>query len=145
MPDFSSVPAMLKKGPLVYAGTPRHNALVAISVAAVVFALTELFHWLLTPHYIPISQDIFPDLLAALVVGYLSYLALRGEVERRGREARELKMIADMNHHIRNALDMLTLSSYTSNDKSAVAVIDKATERITWALREILPGRGKEA
>jgi len=107
--------------------------------ATLIFLITILFHWLLGEQFRLLARESIADLTAAIVVGYLAYLALRAERERLQRAAADLKMIADMNHHIRNALDMLTMSAYGTEDKAAVAVIQKATERITWALREVLP------
>jgi hypothetical protein len=101
-------------------------------------------HWLLGEQFRLLARESIADLISALVVGYLAYLTLQAERQRMERAAAELKMIADMNHHIRNALDMLTLSAYSTDDKAAVAVIQKATERITWTLREVLPSREPE-
>ncbi|MGA2989238.1 MAG: hypothetical protein ABSD88_02100 [Candidatus Korobacteraceae bacterium] len=53
--------------------------------------------------------------------------------------AERLKVIADMNHHIRNALRVIAYHSTIREDKESVAVIDDAVKRISWALREVLP------
>lgn len=51
----------------------------------------------------------------------------------------KIRVIADMNHHVRNALQAITLASYTE-DSNQIEIIDEAAKRIQWALREILPG-----
>lgn len=48
-----------------------------------------------------------------------------------------LKVIAAMNHHVRNALDPILLSSSLQQQQSAEIVKD-ATTHITWALEAIL-------
>jgi len=128
---------------LVY-GRRMGILITSATAAAAIFVVTLLLHWLLGEQFRLLARESIADLISALVVGYLAYLTLQAERHRMERAAAELKMIADMNHHIRNALDMLTLSAYSTDDKAAVAVIQKATERITWTLREVLPSREPE-
>ena len=45
-----------------------------------------------------------------------------------------------MNHHIRNALQVITYATATQNQTDSVALIGSSVERIEWALREVLPG-----
>ena len=48
-------------------------------------------------------------------------------------------MIAEMNHHVRNALQAIALSPYAEKSQQ-IQLIDESAQRIQWALREILPG-----
>ncbi|HYL94943.1 MAG TPA: hypothetical protein VET69_03975 [Terriglobales bacterium] len=48
-----------------------------------------------------------------------------------------LQVIAELNHHVRNAL--ISLSAYITRDEEAIGRIMKGVDRIDWALREILP------
>jgi hypothetical protein len=48
-------------------------------------------------------------------------------------------VIAEMNHHVRNALQAIALSPYAEKSKQ-IELIGESAERIQWALREILPG-----
>ncbi|MBZ5507417.1 MAG: hypothetical protein LAO78_18315 [Acidobacteriia bacterium] len=50
-----------------------------------------------------------------------------------------LKVIAEMNHHIRNALQVISFYSWTAQNEKEVASIKEAVKRITWALSEVLP------
>lgn len=50
-------------------------------------------------------------------------------------------IIADMNHHTRNALQVIVSRSVLSMaDSAAIEDIRQAVGRIDWCLREILPG-----
>ncbi len=51
-----------------------------------------------------------------------------------------LKIVAEMNHHIRNALSEIELSAYVTHNPQFIDNIQGASARIQWALREILPG-----
>lgn len=49
-------------------------------------------------------------------------------------------VIADMNHHTRNALQVIVSRSVLSiADSAAIGDIQQAVRRIDWCLREILP------
>ena len=45
-----------------------------------------------------------------------------------------------MNHHIRNALQVIAYANLTSDKDESVELIHRSVERIEWALREVLPG-----
>ena len=75
------------------------------------------------------------------IAGWFVMRTLDQVIERRENVAARLKMIADINHHIRNALQSIQLSAYSTKDQQAISDISEAVERIQWALREVLPGR----
>jgi hypothetical protein len=54
--------------------------------------------------------------------------------------SQRLRTFADMNHHIRNALQVITYASAAQNQNDSVDMIRSSVERIEWALREVLPG-----
>jgi hypothetical protein len=45
-----------------------------------------------------------------------------------------------MNHHIRNALQVLSYGTATHGRKTETEMMRDSIERIEWALREVLPG-----
>lgn len=75
--------------------------------------------------------------LVGLVAGALVYFLSIRERQRRAYVDCRLRVIAEMNHHIRNALQVITFYS-RKGEKQEVGVIE-AVERIQWALREVLP------
>jgi hypothetical protein len=77
------------------------------------------------------------SLLVGLVAGALVYVLDVRERQRREFVECRLRVIADMNHHIRNALQVITFYSRTGA-KQQVDIVE-AVERIQWALREVLP------
>ncbi|HTR23132.1 MAG TPA: hypothetical protein VMI10_04065 [Terriglobales bacterium] len=50
-----------------------------------------------------------------------------------------MQVIADMNHHIRNALAPISLSVDAIENQQLIGVISDGVDRIDWALREVLP------
>jgi uncharacterized membrane protein YbhN (UPF0104 family) len=78
------------------------------------------------------------DGVSSLVIGLLSYKLIRSYQERRVRLRKRLEVISDMNHHVRNALQIIALTAH-GKDKQEIAAIQESVNRIQWALRELLP------
>lgn len=75
-----------------------------------------------------------------IVAGLLFYSLSNQERERRKLVQQRLRTIADMNHHIRNALQVITYATAAETHANSVELIRSSVERIQWALREVLPG-----
>jgi hypothetical protein len=52
----------------------------------------------------------------------------------------KMRVISEMNHHVRNALQPIMYSPYLKEQAEQVRIIQEGTRRIEWALREVLPG-----
>ena len=85
------------------------------------------------------SRDLIllSSFLVGLVAGALVYFLSVRERQRRAYVDCRLRVIAEMNHHVRNALQVIAFYS-RKGEKQEVGVIE-AVERIQWALREVLP------
>src|SRR5438874_11616694 len=84
------------------------------------------------------SQRILDDSCGGLIAGLLIY---RLEYNRAKYFNEKLKTIELMNHHVRNALQVIVDSAYLHGHAQQLAEIQNSVKRIDWALREILPGR----
>jgi len=62
------------------------------------------------------------------------------DVAKQRRESALLRMqvISEMNHHIRNALGAISLTTGSIQNQQCVRVISESVDRIEWTLREIL-------
>ncbi len=83
---------------------------------------------------------IVSNALTGIVAGLLFYSLSNNERQRRHLISERLRTIAEMNHHIRNALQVITYASAAQNQTDSVDLIRSSVERIEWALREVLPG-----
>ena len=79
------------------------------------------------------------DLLVGSVAAGLVYVLARVNEQRTRFVTARLSVIAEMNHHIRNALQVIAFYSSTAGNEKEVASIREAVARITWALSEVLP------
>jgi len=85
------------------------------------------------------TQRIWDDLAGGFVVGLLLFFEER---RRRRYLAQRLEVIALMNHHVRNALQVIKYAHYSADE---LKIIEESVARIEWALREILPGKNLDA
>ena len=117
--------------------------LVLVTVAVVVFvALIAMFfdRLLLREGVTRFDVLAISNLLTGVACGSLFYTLARHERERRERINQRLQLIAEMNHHIRNALQVITFSVFDPQGRDvSMDKIRQALDRIQWALREVLP------
>lgn len=92
--------------------------------------------------HVPVYVTKFDDILIGLVCG----IAVSIYLERREyRMLKRLRMIADLNHIIRNELDVIFSSAYLTRDREHIERIEHCVNKVQWALREVLPGEEEEA
>ena len=110
--------------------------LLAISVGILVAATGFALDW----YEIQGKRDIlWSDLFTGIVACVLSYLALWYQRRNRRLYLARLRMIAEMNHHIRNAITPLLYSSHLTKHRELLQLTEAAAARIDWVLREVLP------
>lgn len=80
------------------------------------------------------------DGLTGLVVSGLFLSFIRNIQNHRRMLQARLEVIADMNHHIRNALQVLSYGAALHENDRETEMMREAIGRIQWALREVLPG-----
>ena len=110
------------------------SAVALLVVAGISYLLeVRLHHQGVPSRYLILLSNLLVGLVAAALV----YVLSAREQQRQAHIECRLRVIAEMNHHIRNALQVITF--YTrKGEKQEVGNVE-AVERIQWALREILP------
>ena len=116
-------------------------AVISLLFALFVFCISLALDYLLLVHRdSPVATVEVSDALAGLLAGVLFYKILDAGRRRRKLILQRLESIDQMNHHIRNALQVISFSVHANQEHAKeVANIDRAVNRIQWALREILP------
>ncbi len=110
-------------------------AVLVIVTVAVLGYLSDLL--VLSFH----PQPLFA-IVDAIVLGVLSGTIAWVYQRRQNRYlAQRLEVIADMNHHVRNDLQVIQYSAYMTKDKEHIQRIEQSLGRIDWALREVLTGK----
>jgi signal transduction histidine kinase len=123
-------------------GTIPRVMAVSVTVGVVSFVVTELMHRVLVPDLGRHWERLLAETVSAVVVAGLTAGFM--EVANQRQEAALLRMqvISEMNHHIRNALSAISLTTDSIQNQQCARVISESVDRIEWALREVLL-RGK--
>jgi hypothetical protein len=80
------------------------------------------------------------DFLLAIVTGLLVYVIQLEHERELARQRQSAVIIEEMNHHIRNALQVIVYTlDPRARESNELRDIRESVDRIDWALREILP------
>ena len=84
---------------------------------------------------------VFSNTLTGLIAGWLFYSFAQHERHRHELVRERMHTIAELNHHIRNALQVIKYwgGSQSHVDSMQLQLINESVDRIEWALREVLP------
>jgi hypothetical protein len=110
-----------------------------IGVGVVSFLATELMRYLLVPDIGRSHERLLAEGLSALIVSGLTAKLVQITRERHRLAMARMQVIAEMNHHIRNALSPISLSMDATENQQLKRMISESVDHIDWALREILP------
>jgi len=112
--------------------------LISVAVGLVSFLATEFMHYLLVPDIGRRWERMLAEGVSGAVVAGLTAKLMHAATQRREATLVRMQVISEMNHHIRNALAAISLSTDGIQNQQCIRVISESVERIEWALREIL-------
>ena len=120
----------------------RHSLSLSILVVALVSSLGFGLDLLLVKEGLP-RRDmmIFSNTLTGLIAGWLFYSFAQHERSRHELMRERMRTVAELNHHIRNALQVIKFWGGTQShiDSVQLQLINDSVDRIEWALTEVLP------
>jgi hypothetical protein len=121
----------------------RRSGLLSLMIAVIVSALGVFLDRVLLKEGLPrLDQLIVSNSLTGLFAGGLIFQWTREEKAGRELVRERMKTIAELNHHIRNALQVIKFlggQQRTGLDAMQLQLINDSVDRIEWALREVLP------
>jgi signal transduction histidine kinase len=121
--------------------SPRKIVLLLFAIIIVVSAAGLLFDRLLIREGASrLDLMIASNALTGCVAGILLLQIIRRERERRAVIRERLQIVSEMNHHIRNALQVISFFVSKEQDQKTVEMVRSSVDRIQWALKEVLPG-----
>ena len=121
--------------------SPRKTVVLILVVILIVGAAGLLFDRLLIREGASrLDLMIASNILTGCVAGILLMQIVRRERERRAIIRERLQIVSEMNHHIRNALQVISFIVAKEQDQKTVEMVRTSVDRIQWALKEVLPG-----
>jgi len=117
--------------------TPR-VIVVSVVVGLVSFFVTELMHRFLVADLGRRWERLLAEGVSAAVVAGLTAGLMNAANQRQEAGLLRMQVISEMNHHIRNALGAISLTTDSIQNHDCVRVISDSVDRIEWTLREVL-------
>ena len=111
-----------------------------LAIGLVIFIIDSGLEYILLAYGISHSWTLFlSDTIAAAAVAFFATYTFSLHQQKVADVRERVERVVEMNHHVRNALQVITYWSLAERDKKEVELIRQAVDRIEWALREILP------
>jgi hypothetical protein len=110
------------------------RALVGFAVGAFIFLSGGVLDWFVTRQYLPPISLMLAGAAVALAVGLLVFQILTDIQERYQAMLDRLRRIAELNHHIRNALQVIAYHNVPERNERAVVRIESVLREVSAAL-----------
>ena len=122
----------------------RRSGLLAFIITLAAFCLGMLQDIFLTSEgFTRWSLIVLSNMITGLIAGALFYQFAAAERNRREFLRERMQTIAELNHHIRNALQVIKFwgaqHQNCTLDEMQIQLMRESVDRIEWALREVLP------
>ncbi len=119
----------------------RRQLLLAAAVFAVAVFLCDTGLDFLMIEFSSTRRELLfiSDAITALLAGGLMFWVLLIQRTRQAETHQRMEVIAEMNHHVRNALQVISYWGMQEADRTQLNYIAQAVDRIQWALEDILP------
>ena len=117
--------------------TPR-VIVACVVVGFVSFLVTEVMHRFLVADLGRRWERLLAEGVSAVVVAGLTAGLMDAANQRHEAALLRMQVISEMNHHIRNALGAISLTTDSIQNRDCVRVISDSVDRIEWTLREVL-------
>lgn len=85
------------------------------------------------------GRALVSNLLPGIVAFALAYRIFHLVQQRRRQVLERLESIDEMNHHVRNALQVISFNARVTSNEAQLTEIKEAVQRINWTLTEVLP------
>jgi hypothetical protein len=115
----------------------------ALLVGLLLFIVSEFMDWLLYWMKISNVETIVNNVVIAVCGAVAAYIWVRYEAERQARARDKMILVIELNHHIRNALTLLSQSATLQDGPEKLRMIDEAMERVKRVLTELVPTVGE--
>ncbi len=104
------------------------------------YAMDLILYRLNMPGAATVLNDVAIGLLGAMLLLFYLSASYRTQVMARGKE--RIILVAELNHHIRNALTLIGLSATLEDKQERLRLVDEASARIDRVLTELAPTIG---
>lgn len=143
MPPVTTSPRLPQpiRRPWIVNMSRKQIASVAFVAGFLVFLAGGVLDWLVSRQLLHTKMMMAGGAVVAVFIGSLVFKVLSDAHERQKALLNRLQRIAEINHHVRNALQVIAYHARFDRQQNAKVIheINSAVTRIEWVLREVLP------
>jgi predicted PurR-regulated permease PerM len=121
------------------------RALIGLVAGAFIFLSGGMLDWFVRHQYLPRISLMLAGAAVALAVGLLVFQILTDIQERYQLMVGRLRRIAELNHNIRNALQVIAYHNVPERNERAIQQVNAEVVRIESVLREVSAALGDHA
>ncbi len=126
--------------------SPLRITTVVVLFGASASLMEYLIHLVVTTSSaLPSVQALANSVILGFFAAFFGLLVLTAAGERRHKVRDDLRRIAELNHQVRNALQVIVYSEYSPNNSQHRAAVLEGVEKIEATLRELFPLVGERA
>jgi hypothetical protein len=111
----------------------------ALLVGALLFSVSYFTEWALFWLRIPGVGTVADNVAIGLCAAMAAYIWAKYEAERQAHAREKMILVAELNHHIRNAVTLLGQSAVLEDGPDKMRLMDEAVDRIDRVLTELVP------
>jgi hypothetical protein len=125
--------------------SPLQRIGLSAAIAASVFLAGGTLDWFVTREYLPRVSLMLGGAAIALGIGLLTFQTLTNIQTRYQMMLDRLQSVAELNHHIRNALQIIAYHNVPDRGDRAIQQVNAQVTRIHAALRAVSAALGEES
>lgn len=126
-------------------GLALERFLAALLVGLVLFLVSYALDLFMERMGVVAAETLVNNFVIAICGALAAYLWARFEAEKQARAREKMILIVELNHHIRNAFNLISQSSVVPDERERLLLIDSAIERVDRVLTELVPTVGEAA
>ena len=115
----------------------------ALLVGLLLFVVSYFMDWLLYRMKVSNVETVVNNIVIGACGAVAAYIWVRYDAERQARARDKMILVIELNHHIRNALTLLSQSATLQDGPEKLRMIDEAVERVKRVLTELVPTVGE--
>ena len=143
-PDLGRPPVRLStEQPWFAALSLQQRALIALVVGVFIFLSGGALDWFVTHQYAPRISLVLAGAAVALAVSLLVFQILTDIRERYQAMVQQLERVVELNHHIRNALQVIAYHNVPDRTDRGIHQVNAEIVRIESVLREVSAALGE--
>jgi hypothetical protein len=120
--------------------TRRGRILLVLAIAAIASTIEYILHIAIFT-YVPHEGlgRLLDSLTIGLVVAIITIIEIKAVQKRRTKVMEDMRVVRELNHHVRNALQIISYAARVPETKQQVAIIDESVARIDSTLKALFP------